>query len=116
MRFETARTWIQRVESKAIANAKKALMPLLAQRLNSCAIVAKDGCTGDLQKVFASHPRIHTAEGCFYRDVLRQASTVPVHIVPPASLDANRVGRLASPPRGRDQKPSALPAWSIIGK
>jgi hypothetical protein len=62
----------------------------------------------------ASHPRIHTAEGCFYRDVLRDACTIPVRVVPPASLDPSKVGKLAAPPWGRDQKLAALAAWAVM--
>jgi hypothetical protein len=39
---------------------------------------------------------------------------VPVTIVPPASLDISRVGKLAGPPWGKDQKLAALAAWSLL--
>lgn len=79
-----------------------------------CAIVAKDGDAGDLDEVLASHPRIHTAEGRFYRDVLRDACPIPVRLVPPSSLDPSRVGKLAAAPWGRDQKLAALAAWTVM--
>jgi hypothetical protein len=62
------------------------------------------------------HTRMHTCEGFFYRDVLRQACRIPAHIVPSASLDVSKVGKLAAPPWGRDQKLAALAAWSVIAK
>src|SRR5262245_30829302 len=104
MERDEAVKWIAQVRSKALANARKALTPLLAKGVSACAIVAKNGDAGDLRKVLASHPRIHTAEGFFYRDVLREACSVPVRIVPPSTLDVSRVGKLATPPWGRDQK------------
>lgn len=110
-----AEEWIARTRAKAIANARRALAPLLANEVSVCAIVAKGGDAGELDEVLASHPRIHSAEGCFYRDVLRDACAVPVHVVPPVSLDPSRVGKLAAPPWGRDQKLAALAAWTVMG-
>ena len=83
-------------------------------KVSVCAIVAKEGRPGNLAAVLASHPHIHTAEGYFYRDVFREACTVPVNIVPPSSLDVSKVGKLAAPPWGRDQKLAALAAWSAL--
>jgi len=109
-----AEKWIAKIREKALANARRSLAPLLAHGVRACAIVAKNGEAGDLDKVLASHPRIHTAEGFFYRDVLRDASSVPVHIVPPSTLDVSKVGKLAPAPWGRDQKLAALAAWKVI--
>lgn len=107
--------WISRARRKAIANARRALAPLVARGVGVCAIVAPDRRFGaaDLDEVLASHPRIHMAEGCFYRDVVRDASTVPVYVVSPTSLEASRVGKLAPPPWGKDQKLAALAAWTV---
>jgi hypothetical protein len=115
MPLESARSWIRRMHAKALANARNALTPLLAPQVTSCAIVARAGTMGSLQEVLASHARIHSAEGCFYRDVVREACTAPAHIVAPASLDTRAVGKLAGPPWSRDQKLAALAAWSIAG-
>jgi hypothetical protein len=116
MRLAEAQQWLERLGEKARANARRALAPLTAQDVRVCAIVAKQGKAGSLAEVLASHPRTHTAEGCFYRDVFRDACGIAVQIVPPASLDASKVGKLASPPWGRDQKLAALAAWSVIGR
>lgn len=113
MKLAAAEKWLASVRRKALANAKKALAPLLARDVAMCAIVAKDGNPGTLETILASHPRIHTAEGCFYRDVLREACTVPVQLVAPRSLDISTIGKLSGPPWGRDQKMAALAAWSI---
>jgi hypothetical protein len=114
MNRAAAKKWIAEARRKAIRNARRVLAPLLAKDVAVCAIVAKEGAAGALDKVLASHPRIHTAEGCFYRDVVRDACTVPVEIVPPASLNPSKVGRLAAPPWGRDQKLAALAAWTVM--
>jgi hypothetical protein len=106
--------WLAGLRKKALANAKRALLPLIAQDVSACAIIAKPGDPGDLDQILASHPRLHTAEGCFYRDVFREACAVPVHLVPPSSLDASKVGKLAGPPWGKDQKLAALAAWKVM--
>jgi hypothetical protein len=109
-----AEKWIASARKKAIANARRALAPLLARDVSVCAIIAKPGNPGNLDEVLASHPRIHTAEGCFYRDVLGEACPIPVYFVSPASLDPSKVGKLARPPWGRDQKLAALAAWMVM--
>ena len=114
MEPDAAEEWVARVREKAVANARRALLPLIAQKVSVCAIVAKEGTTGDLGKVLASHPRIHSAEGFFYRDVVRDACTVPTRIIPPSSLDPTKVGKLAAATWGRDQKLAALAAWSAL--
>jgi hypothetical protein len=106
--------WIERMREKALLAARRQLAPL-TRRVGFCAVVAKEGEPDDLATAMVSHPRIHTAEGCFYRDIFRLACALPVRIVAPSSLDASRVGRLAAPPWGRDQKLAALAAWSLLG-
>jgi hypothetical protein len=110
-----AREWIDRTRRKALDNAARALAPLVAKDVAVCAIVAHTGEAGDLEHVLASHPRIHAAEGCFYRDVLRAACGIPVRVIAPATLDPSRVGKLAAAPWGRDQKLAALAAWTALG-
>ena len=113
MNRSDAATWIASARKKALAHAKRALAPLVGGGIELCAIVAKAGGARSLDEVLASHPRIHTAEGQFYRDVLRAACSVPVHLVAPSSLDVAKVGKLAGPPWGKDQKLAALAAWSV---
>jgi hypothetical protein len=114
MEREAAGRWLADLRRKAITNAKKSLAPLLDETVDICALVAKTGAVGGLDAVLNSHPRIHTAEGCFYRDVLCEACSLPTRIVPPASLDPAGLGRLATSPWGRDQKLAALAAWAAI--
>jgi hypothetical protein len=106
--------WLDRLREKAIANARTALAALVAHGVSRCAIISKPGDAGDLDKILASHPRLHMAEGHFYRDVLRAACEIPVVIVPPSSLDVASIGKLAPPPWGRDQKLAALAAWKAL--
>jgi hypothetical protein len=113
MQREEASAWIARTRAIALINAKRALSPL-TDRADICAIVAKDGAPGSLDRVLESHARIHAAEGSFYRDVLREACSIPVKLVAPASLDPATVGKLAKPPWGRDQRLASLAAWSAL--
>jgi len=113
MKPNAAEEWIERVRERALVNARRGLSPLMA-KVSVCAIVAKEGRQRNLANVLTSHTHIHTAEGCFYRDVFREACTVPVNIVPPSSLDVSKVGKLSAPPWGRDQKLAALAAWLAL--
>lgn len=106
--------WLKRVRTKALARARKALEPLLTRHVSIGAIVAKDGTSPDPETALATHMRIHSAEGLFYRDIFRDACGIPCRIVPPASLDTTRVGKLAVNPWGRDQKLAALAAWQVM--
>jgi hypothetical protein len=115
MKLAEAVKWLATVRKKALANAKKALAPLVAEGVTKAAIVAKPGVAGELERVLASHPRLHTAEGALYRDVFREACGVPAELVPPSSLDISGIGKLAGPPWGRDQKLAALAGWTVLG-
>jgi len=114
MPFEAAVKWIAGVRERAIRNARQALLLLLARDVGVCALIAKQGVIGDLRQVLASHPRMHSAEGFFYRDVLIEACGIPTRIISPLSLDPSQVGKYAPPPWGRDQKIAALAAWSAL--
>jgi hypothetical protein len=113
MKRAAVEKWLAQLRRKAVTQASRALAPLVAGA-GVCAIVAKLGEPGSLDAVLASHPRIHTAEGCFYRDVLLEACAIPVRVVPPATLDVSKVGKLAPPPWGRDQRLAALAAWTVM--
>ncbi|MGQ0590569.1 MAG: hypothetical protein ACT4N8_13765 [Sphingosinicella sp.] len=113
MELVAAERWLSQMKRHATANARRALQPLLAEA-DICAIAAKDRQPGTLAYILAAHPRIHAAEGCFHRDVIRDACTIPVELVPPASLDPGRVGKLSTSPWGRDQKIAALAGWAVL--
>jgi hypothetical protein len=90
--------------------------------VRACAIVAKPGAMPELDAVLASHPRIHTAEGIFYRDVITDAARaagVRSHVVAPSGLDAKdrrlaEVGRAVGKPWNQDWKLAALAAWQVL--
>jgi len=109
-----AQEWLARVRAKALAQARSELSPLLTSQVLVGAIVAKDGVLPDLNTAFATHMRIHSAEGLFYRDLFRDACQIPCHITPPASLDVTVLGKLPTKPWGRDQKLAALAAWQVM--
>jgi hypothetical protein len=114
MELPAAKKFITAVRTKAVVNAKRAFARLTTKDVEICALVAKDGEAGELEKILSAHPRIHAAEGFFYREVLREACPVPVRLAPPSSLDVSKVGKLAGPPWGRDQKLAALAAWTAM--
>jgi hypothetical protein len=114
MKPAEAEKWIAQVRRKALTNARKAMAPL-AKLAGACAIVAKPGDPGTLEHVLASHPRIHAAEGCFYRDVLTEASPIPARVAPKA-IDISGIGKIAPPPWGRDQKLAAAAAWMVLDR
>lgn len=114
MAHADAAVWIERMRRQAVVNARQAIAPLVALEVRACALVAKPGELGNLAEILASHARIHAAEALFYRDIFRDACSVPVSIVPPSLLDTATVGKLGRPPWGRDQKLAALAAWQVI--
>lgn len=93
-------------------------------RLVGCAIVAKKNpMPGSVADIVAAHPRIHTAEGAFHRDVLVQAAgknRLRSVVVAPgddalasqASLAplAKTLGR----PWSKDERLAALAAWNLL--
>jgi hypothetical protein len=107
--------WLIRIRAKALAKARSELVPQM-QDVHIGAIVAKEGAIPDLQAVLASHMRIHSAEGFFYRDIFRQACQIPCRLVAPASLDITTIGKPATHPWGRDQKLAALAAFQVINE
>ena len=116
LEYAAAEAWIARMRAKAVANARRAIAPLLSQGVNICAIVAKEGTAPALRDVLASHPRIHAAEGIFYRDALREACGITTRILSPKSLNPSEVGKCAPAPWGRDQKLAALAGWTVMKK
>ena len=122
---------VARARAQALENANAAVARAL-ERLRAaghepvaCAIVATDtAARSSLTEILAAHPRIHTAEGCFYRDVLLRAAEVnhiPVRLAPPRSLDLDgnaallaEAGRAVGKPWARDQKLAALAAWTLL--
>lgn len=94
-----APAWIERMRNRALESARRSLMPLINQKVSACAVVGNEGDAGDLAEVLAAHPRIHRAEGFFYRDVFRDA----LRIARAASLDTMTVGKLGGPLGARSE-------------
>jgi len=89
-----------------------------------------------LEKILASHPLLHTAEGELFRDALRAASTecgLPLITVKERELHAHAIaglrltasdletqvaamGKGIGPPWRQDQKLAALVAWIALGR
>jgi hypothetical protein len=132
---------VARARADAAANAGAALARLAddlrraGHDVSRCAVVAKLGAMpASIAEIVAAHPRIHTAEGLFYRDVLVEAArgadlrvevlspkdlehtaAAATHVTPVRLLDAlARVGRAVGPPWGKDQKAGALAAWITL--
>ena len=114
MQALAAREWLAQVRAKALARARSELAPLMDRYVRIGAIVARAGPLPDPEAAIATHMRIHSAEGLFYRDVFREACRIPCQIVPPASLDVAAVGGFDLKPWGRDQKLAALAAWTAM--
>jgi hypothetical protein len=111
----------------ADSNALSAARPKGADsnaRSAGCAIVAKPGALLPLGEILASHPRIHAAEGLFYRDALCAAALacgLAVRIVAPRDLDPKdarlaAVGRALGKPWTTDWKLATLAAWGALPK
>ena len=123
MKRADAASFVARACREAIDRAAAVFRRLVEGRdVEACAIVAKPGAMPELDVVLASHPRIHTAEGIFYRDVLSDAAKaagVRAHVVSPSELDAKDrrladVGRAVGKPWNQDWKLAALAAWRVL--
>jgi hypothetical protein len=128
-----AKQSVARAELEATKRGTDAIAGFLEQvrgaghEVLACAIVANDTpMLTSLEEIVAAHPRIHTAEGRFFRDILRraaEANRLDVRIVSPKSLDLVSAatlladaGRVAGRPWGKDQKIAALAAWSLLAR
>jgi hypothetical protein len=118
-----AKRSIERAWSMALERASAAIRQLKHDKdVRICAVVAKHGEMPPLDTVLASHPRIHTAEGIFYRDAVMEAARangLVAHVVSPSTLDANdraltAAGQIVGKPWNRDFKLAALAAWRSL--
>jgi hypothetical protein len=115
---------------KVIADLRKK-----GYEVSRCGVLLGSGRTlPALEKVLASHPLLHTAEGILFRDVLTQASEhykIPVTAVRERELFTHstaglrisvdelqrclaEMGKPLGPPWGQDEKYSALVAWLAL--
>jgi hypothetical protein len=100
------------------AVALRELLGALTYEIRGCALLLSSARPlPPLPRILASHPLIHTAEGEFYRDVIRQACgdlNVPVHgfvekeLAPVPGLSA------VGPPWTADHKAAAAAALKVL--
>jgi hypothetical protein len=119
-----ARESVARARERAAERARVELERILSgSDVGVCAIVAKDGLMPEsLESILAAHPRIHVAEGRFYRDVLLEAASalgLRTLLIPPGALDPSSAavtaaGKIVGRPWGRDQKLAALAGWRVL--
>jgi hypothetical protein len=117
-----ASRWVARAKKQATERATAVMHRLAAAHgVKACAVVAKRGAMLSLEDIVAAHPRIHTAEGRFYRDLLREAAEgagLRVRVIAPDELDAKdtrlvKVGRVVGKPWSVDWKVAVMGAWQV---
>jgi hypothetical protein len=123
MKRAEAAPFVARAHREAVDRAAAVFRRLVEGRdVRACGVVAKAGTMSELDVVLASHPRIHTSEGIFYRDVITEAAKaagVRSRVVAPSELDAKDprltdVGRAVGKPWNQDWKLAALAAWRVL--
>jgi hypothetical protein len=115
-----AKAWVDRQHMQIVARAARVLERLARGKDPTCAVVAKLGAMLPLEEILASHPRIHTAEGRFYRDALLAAAQgcgLTARAIAPETLNPKEprladVGRALGKPWTTDYKLATLAAWS----
>lgn len=110
---------------EAMSVAIKALRAK-GHEIAGCAVLLGSGKTlPPLDKILASHPLLHTAEGEMFRDVLQWAareSQLPILGVREKSLDPaslkkiDSLGKLIGPPWTQDQKYPAVAALMLLSR
>jgi hypothetical protein len=123
MPLPEARRFLKRCAGISTAMAEQAVRKITAELAaggycaSRCAILLGSGRPlGELEKTLASHPLIHTAEGEFYREILRAACRrrgLPIEGIKERDLrarlgEAADLGRTLGPPWRQDEKLCAL--------
>jgi hypothetical protein len=141
MKFEDAESYIQRCTDSTRTLAEAAVRDAVAEMsamglrvAGSCVLMGSGRPTGDLAKILSAHPLIHTAEGEFFRNALKQAcesgglkfsgvkerdlvhQAATALRIPVAEVErrATELGKGIGPPWTQDQKLSAIAAWLIL--
>jgi hypothetical protein len=124
-----AEAFLKRCADISAAMAEAALRRMSAElaaggyQVHTCAILLGSGrASGDLAKTLASHPMIHTADGEFYRDTLREACRrcgLTVHGLKEREVrlrlaEAVEFGKGLGPPWREDEKLCTLAALSAL--
>jgi hypothetical protein len=123
MSSRDAEAWVTRARKEATGRASALLQGLRSKHaVKECGIVAKAGAMLALEDIVAAHPRIHTAEGGFYRDVLKEAAEAAgmrARVISPANLDGKdarlaAVGKVVGRPWSLDWKLAVMAAWRCL--
>jgi hypothetical protein len=141
MAFPDAEAFINRCADSTRSMAKKGVRDAVTELTSmgfamagSCVLLGSGRPLGDLAKILLSHPLIHTAEGEFYRNALKQAcescglafsgvkerelmGQAAAALGIRAAEIENRVsqlGKTVGPPWRQDEKLSAIAAWIVL--
>jgi hypothetical protein len=129
MQMAQAETLLKRTEKAAVAMAVTGIREALARlaadgyRASGAAVLLASGKPlPELAKILAAHPLIHTAEGVFFRDVLKSACAecgLAAAGVRERDLPADLVarvsgfGKILGPPWTQDEKLATAAAISV---
>ena len=129
MPLPQAAQYLERCAQISTAMAEAAVRRMVADlsgagyRAAGCSILLGAGRPlGELAKTLASHPLIHTAEGEFYRDALREGARrcglavdgIKERDLRPSLGEAAELGKALGPPWREDEKLCALAALRAI--
>ncbi|HYX69668.1 MAG TPA: hypothetical protein VE825_11085 [Terriglobales bacterium] len=139
--LKQAETLVRRCTASTRALARRAVRGIVAelrtkglQPGGACILLSSGRELGPLAAILASHPRIHTAEGVFFREALRRACRrsrvtvtgvkereITAHAAAALRLQAGtlrrraaQMGRTLGPPWRQDEKLAALAAWLML--
>jgi hypothetical protein len=129
MRLPQAEAFLKRTEDAAVAMAAAAVKDALAKLADAYHVAGAAVLLGsgkplpELGRILAAHPLIHTAEGVFFREVLKAACEqcglavsgikereVPLELVARAAA----LGKALGPPWTQDEKLSTAAAWLAL--
>jgi hypothetical protein len=141
MDLKDARAFLDQCARTASAMAQSALQKTVAELsaegyriVGACVLMGSGRPLPELGKVLAAHPLIHTAEGKFFRDAIRQGCELcglAVSGVKESDLNARAaaelgisgeellrriadLGKVVGPPWRQDEKLSATAAWMLL--
>lgn len=139
--LKQAETLVRRCAASTNALARRAVRGIVAELRSkglqpggACVLLSSGREVGPLAAILASHPRIHTAEGVFFREALRRACRrcrvkvtgikereIVAHAAAALRLQARtlrrragQMGRTLGPPWRQDEKLAALAAWLVL--
>jgi hypothetical protein len=141
MELEPAAAFIERCANATKSMAQKSVRDAVSELtgqgyriIGSCVLMGSGRPLPDLLAILASHPLLHTAEGHFFRDALKNACEscgLPVSCVPERELlsygaarlgiasdelrrRASELGKSVGPPWRQDEKLCAIAGWMTL--